>query len=489
MPRITRPDWSPKYCRHRDQARVKIPGRGWLWLPGKFDSAQSRQAYDQAVGEWILAGRPRDERGWADSGRAASPGVPAVPEQDGPALAPADVGRVLPAIIGDGRNLAVWKLCVVYMRHMLEHYASDDDGPAPQTLPADAGEFERAVVARAMRDRSPIAVAAAKVRKESPALFADYNARGSPFIPRKVKRSGVVWRCQRACRFLCDVHGDTPVSAFGPRALEQVRDRMVESGLARSTVNQWTATIRSVFKWGVAKELVPVAVWQSLTSLAGLRAGRTAARETEPVTPVSDELVLRTIPLLTPVVAAMVRVQRLTGARPAEVCRMRADEIDRSGPVWVYRPRRHKTAHRGKGRSIVLGPKAQEVLRPFIDRGGFLFRPVDAIAYTQEQERRKWGKGGAGESPPVAADGSGPRRLGQCYTSGSYRGAIRRACLKGGLEIWAPNQLRHTRATELRRDHDLDAAAAVLGHSRVETTQVYAERSEQRAMEIALSEG
>ena len=42
--------------------------------------------------------------------------------------------------------------------------------------------------------------------------------------------------------------------------------------------------------------------------------------------------------------------------------------------------------------------------------------------------------------------------------------------------VWAPNQLRHTAATELRRRFGLEVARVVLGHSEVDTTEIYAER-------------
>ena len=42
----------------------------------------------------------------------------------------------------------------------------------------------------------------------------------------------------------------------------------------------------------------------------------------------------------------------------------------RAGAVWVYKPRRHKTQHYGKGRCIFIGPKAQEILRPWLRAGG-----------------------------------------------------------------------------------------------------------------------
>jgi integrase len=48
---------------------------------------------------------------------------------------------------------------------------------------------------------------------------------------------------------------------------------------------------------------------------------------------------------------------------------------------------------------------------------------------------------------------------------------------------WHPNRLRHSRATELRR-YGLDVTKTVLGHAKVETTEVYAEKDLAAAMEL-----
>ncbi len=50
---------------------------------------------------------------------------------------------------------------------------------------------------------------------------------------------------------------------------------------------------------------------------------------------------------------------RLTGVRPGEVCMMRTGDIDRTTSPLEYRPRTHKTAHRGHERVVCIGPKAQ----------------------------------------------------------------------------------------------------------------------------------
>jgi integrase len=102
--------------------------------------------------------------------------------------------------------------------------------------------------------------------------------------------------------------------------------------------------------------MVPPSVWHGLGDVSGLRAGGSAARETEPIQPVAVEIVEATLPHLSPVVAAMIHVQLLTGARPGEVCSMRGIDLDTNGKLWTYTPAHHKTEHQGQERTIMIGP-------------------------------------------------------------------------------------------------------------------------------------
>jgi integrase len=61
---------------------------------------------------------------------------------------------------------------------------------------------------------------------------------------------------------------------------------------------------------------------------------------------------------------------------------------------------------------------------------------------------------------------------------------VKRACRRAGVETWHPHQLRHTRATEVRREFDTEAAQILLGHSKPDTTVIYAERDMTRAREV-----
>ena len=123
-----------------------------------------------------------------------------------------------------------------------------------------------------------------------------------------------------ALRSVRTFYSRQPAAEFGPLALKAVRNKMIEANLAISTINQHIGRIRRMFRWGVAEQLVRPDIYHALVALAGLRRGRGEARETKPVMPVDDATVEATLPHLPDIVADMVRFQRSTGCRPAEVC-------------------------------------------------------------------------------------------------------------------------------------------------------------------------
>jgi hypothetical protein len=203
--------------------------------------------------------------------------------------------------------------------------------------------------------------------------------------------------------------GDDPAARFGPKKLMALRQKMVDSldedgerrRWSRNTINKRCNHIRRIFRWAVANELVAPGILQGLEAVDGLQKGRTNARETEGVGAVDPATVEATMPFLPPVVADIVRLQRLIGCRPTEICIMRPGDIDRSDPklqingvqIWVYRPEEHKTEHRGRLREIAIGPQAQMILRPYLDRPSvqFCFSPEESEAkrLTARHARRK----------------------------------------------------------------------------------------------------
>jgi integrase len=288
-----------------------------------------------------------------------------------------------------------------------------------------------------------------------------------------------------ALRPLEALYGESSACEFGPLALKAVRETMIAGDLSRGVINQRIGIIKRVFRWAVSEELVPVSVFQALATVAGLRRGRTGAREAPPVRPVSAADVDATLPHLPPVVGDMVRFQRLTGCRPAEVCLVRPCDVDRSAPTWAYRPASHKTEHRDRERVIFVGPQAQQVLLPYLARGpeAYCFSPAESEARRRAELRRR--RKTPVQPSQVDRSVATPKRKPGCsYNKRSYAYAVQRACDRASIPRWSPNRLRHAAATLLRARYGLEAAQLVLGHARADVTQIYAERDLGRAAEI-----
>jgi integrase len=141
-----------------------------------------------------------------------------------------------------------------------------------------------------------------------------------------------------ALRVVRKLYGHTLAREFGPLALKACRARMIRKDWARTYINAQVDRIRRMFRWAAEEELLPGAVHDNLAKVASLRKGKCQARESEKVRPVPDSTVDATLPFLHPPTRAMVELQRLTGMRAGEVCRLRGMDLEVSGPVWVYRP-------------------------------------------------------------------------------------------------------------------------------------------------------
>ncbi|NOY30279.1 MAG: site-specific integrase [Planctomycetes bacterium] len=326
----------------------------------------------------------------------------------------------------------------------------------------------------------------------------------------------------RVSRPVVELYGRTPAVAFGPLQFKTVRERLISEGGSRSYVNALMQRVARIFRWAAAEAMIPPDVPAALSMVSGLRRGRTEAPETDPVQPVSDDTVEVTLRELPKVVADMVRLQRLTAARPAEICSLRPCDLDRSGEVWTYHPQKHKTQHHGKTRQIFIGPKGQAILLRYLvrDAEAYCFRPVDSEEKRRaEVHAKRKTPLSHGNKPGSKQAKRGKRRAkwqpGECYATDSYRRAIHRACDRAFLhpelgkikkanlttkqreelcrwqssKRWSPNQLRHSAATEVRREFGLEAAQVILGHSAAAVTEIYAERDMAKGAEVALRIG
>ena len=317
-----------------------------------------------------------------------------------------------------------------------------------------------------------------------------------------------------------ELYGSTPATEFGPLKLKAVRNRWIEAGLCRSTIHGYVQHIRRMFKWAASNEIVPASIWHALATVEGVPRGMTKATEPRKVRPVADALVVAIQPHVSRQVWALVQLQLLTGARGGELFTICPNDIDRSAEqskgVWIYRPRHHKTAHHDIDRVIAFGPQARAILAPFMtDRDGSA--PLFSAREGAREMKRRGAEGSRRENQRPNPKTS-ERTIGDTYDKNSYRIAIQRAADKAFPipasmqpasgdkpatiaakaaaarkwrvdHRWHPHQLRHNHATMIRRVAGLEVAQIALGHSKPDTTLIYAERDLGRLAEVIAKVG
>jgi integrase len=311
---------------------------------------------------------------------------------------------------------------------------------------------------------------------------------------------------QAALRFLAK-HRHVLSADFGPRLLKDVRADMVHVGLARATTNRYTTRIRQMFEWAVSEELIQERVHAALRTVKALLAGRTDAPDHERVKPVPIVFVDSIQSYVSRHVWGMIQMGLLTGARPGEIVSMRVGDINTSGRIWEYVPREHKMQHKGQDRVIMIGPKAQGILREFLkpNAADFVFSPAEADRERRDRLRSERKSPMTPSQSARQQKENGQRRPKDHYTVASYRRAIERACeiafrMPDQLRIipiglpaheekrrrreaaqwrkahcWHPNQLRHTFGTEARREGGIETSRILLGHASIATSEIYAE--------------
>lgn len=275
-------------------------------------------------------------------------------------------------------------------------------------------------------------------------------------------------------------YGDFPAAEFDAEMLESLREELITCswmnaeelaerakrkklpGWSRNHVNHQINRIRRIFRWAERKKKVPRGTWEHLRTLP--RLGKdSAARKNPKRRPVEDADVEKTLPYLSLMVAAMVRVQVAAGMRPSELVKMRAKDVNQSGEVWTYRLDEFKTDHLDDAddwQTVMLGPDAMASLMPWLDAAAvigpdtFIWRPKPGV----------------------------PDNLG---TDGYYQ-AVVDGCARAGVKRWCPYQLRHSFRRKVTRIFGSDGARAAMRHRTLQSTQQYASQQDlETAAEVA----
>lgn len=324
-------------------------------------------------------------------------------------------------------------------------------------------------------------------------LLAAFREHAVSFYVKNGRPTTEVREYGYAARLVRQLYGHRPAGEFDVLALDAVRRAMVAAGWCRTRVNKQVGRVKRMFRWAAARKLVPAGLLAELDTLDGLKAGRSAAAERAKVGPVPDAHVNAVLPYLRPPARAMVRLQRLTGMRPGEVCGLRLADVDRSGPVWVYRPQEHKTEHHGRDRAVHIGPRGQAVIVEHL--AGHLPAADEPVFSPARDRERRYAERRAKRKSKVTPSQQDRRKHrpvrvpGRAYLVSSYAHAVRAACRAAGVPAWHPHQLRHTHATEVRRQFGAEAAQAALGHANLRATEVYAEKDAALAARVAAAVG
>ena len=295
--------------------------------------------------------------------------------------------------------------------------------------------------------------------------------------------------------FLLKLYGtDTSADDFRPSCLKLVRQDMVESKrLCRSMVNDYTRRITRMFTWGVEEEYVNPNTALALKAVKALPSGYPGTFENEPREPVPDEVIRRTLPFMPSTLAALVKLQRLTGCRPSEIFKMRVGEIDTTTDpdLWMYRLPQHKTEKKTKRKKVIpLGKPEQEILAPFLidkEPEAAVFSPRQAV---EERNAEKRANRKSKMTPSQAARVSKPRQIAEFYNKDTYRQAVEYAINKGNkvlpeeeqIPYWTPYQIRHTAATAMELEENFEASMILLDHEKPTTTARYTTQARLKKM-------
>lgn len=254
-----------------------------------------------------------------------------------------------------------------------------------------------------------------------------------------------------AVRPLVDLYGHETVNEFGPLALKAVRAKYVSLGWCRKYINKSVCRVRHLFRWGVENELVEPATLQKLEAVSGLLAGRTDAPDHPSRKPVPQEQIDAVRAVLPQRHRDLIDLQLLTGARSGELLKLTTEMIDRRAAIWSAKITDHKTVHHGKERVLYFGPQAQLILSRYISAD-----PTQRLF-------------------PVRRD--------------TYSKAIGSALKKLKLPHWSPHWLRHTAASHFREEFGLESAQVMLGHSKMDMTQLYAQQNHKAAVAVVAKIG
>ncbi len=258
------------------------------------------------------------------------------------------------------------------------------------------------------------------------------------------------WTLERCLVFLRHRHGRLArVSDLTPANIQAWMDDMAAADLALSTMRVRQSTVSSFCAWLVKRQVLaanPVAQLERPPH-------HTEPPKQVPGPAIMDALVEAAKARRRPRDVAVFLILRYTGMRRESVATLRVQHLD---GVWGLRGVRVKG---GKTRDIPLPAAVMQFLQVYVER--VLGTVVERVDPETPLFWSTWGRRGVGKTR-APMTGKNIWRLCKVY------GRII------GYPELKPHDLRHGVAMEvLEQHHDLEEVRALLGHARIDTTQVY----------------
>ena len=309
----------------------------------------------------------------------------------------------------------------------------------------------------------------------------------------------------RVCNFLKPYY-DWSVDSLGPDELIDVRNSLIDykyiqgktsKKYLRRGINDTINWIPRIWAWGVGRTLVKESTLKGFNEVKPLRMGDQRVHDKVKRKRVTEEDFQKVIRSVNSVVSDMLKLLWHTGMRPYEVCEMRPYDILLDDPdCWLYIPGRditpvgqHKTTRYEQIKVIPLAGESQEILSSRIekyDSEEYIFNPQDAlkeiIRVKSENRKTPLSYGNKPGSNRKKNPMIQPR---DHYDSNSLRKACQRGCIRAGIQIFSPYDLRRTAATNVRAKFGKQDARTLLGHTKISTTEIYLLEEVQEAIKIA----
>jgi integrase len=311
------------------------------------------------------------------------------------------------------------------------------------------------------------------------------------------RRGGWDSYTEMAASLLEEVYGYKPIGAFNGRDLQTGYRFLAKSGkYNRLTCNKSLGACKRLFRYGVMIGMVSPETFAQIEAVEGIRKNEIAElSESTKRMPVSEDVVRETLSFMPPVLQAALWTLWYSGARPSEVLTLRVKDVLRTGEIWTATLSEHKTASAGRSRVLHFGKQAQVWMGPY------LLQPPDSIIFSPKQavkeraaackvHRREKQKPNKKKTARTLNDYYGSRELGRAVER-AIEACNEKRKEEGREPIphWTPYMMRHSAASRVREQFGLDGAQALLGHSSVGITEVYAHLDNKKAAEIALALG